>query len=471
MDNKIQEKAPLVSKGYMTFAGLGAMIFWMMMLLRSYFGSYFITDVLMLPASTFAIAGTAQSLMGFFIAPVVGMIVDNSKHGKHGKYRQWMLIGPLAYSICYALCFLPVSQNVGVMTAYITVIWCLTTATYQLCLNPYYTLHATIARTPGERTGYVSKRNFWVNVGKLIYSATYLAVIAFFASKLGSQAMGYTGAAILLAVLNVIFFYGEFLAIGNAEAKLLAEQAAEGIVVEEGRKAMKKGPSIMDVIKNIGTNLPFGLVCINQFGFSFCATIRSTMYVYYYNSVLNNPEMYSLHLSLASIMGILATLALPQIAKRLENKKIAAYSFSLQVIFAVLMRMFMLSAPMVGLIFSMAFEFCSITNGSIVASMFQDSGVYAEWKTGVNSMGTIIGGSQVVGTIAGLICPSILAIALSSSGYVAGQPASPEVASNLVNIMCFLPLVICVISAAAAFFNPLNNKKLMQYQQEIAARK
>lgn len=467
MENK-DTLQPLVSKKYMAFAGLGATAFWWMMLLRAYFGSFFITDVLMLPASVYALAGTVQSLMGFFVAPVVGMIVDNGKQGKLGKYRKWLLIGPALYSAFYILCFLPVSTNVAVMTVYITIVWALTQATYSTVITPYYALHAAIARTPGERTGYVSKRNFWVNVGKLIYSACYLSVIGFFASVFGGQVWGYTCTAILISVLNVLMFFCEFMAIGNAEAKLIAENGGEETPAV---KAKKKGPNILDLFKNIATNLPFGLVCINQFGFSFCASIRSTIYVYYYNSVIGNPEMYALHLSLAGIMGILATLALPQLAKFLENKQIAAYSFSLQVIFAIGMWFFMLSSPVVSLVFSMAFEFCSIVNGSIVASMFQDTAVYAEWKTGVNTMGSIIGSSQVVGTLAGLICPSLIAVILNSSGYVAGQAVSDATARSLVNAICLVPLAICVISAAAAFLNPLNNKKLMQYQKEIAERK
>jgi len=461
------ENESVVSKSYMTLAGIGALAFWMGSYLRNYFGAYFITDILMLPASTYAVAMTIQSLMGFFIAPTIGIIVDNGKQGRFGKYRKWLLLGPILYSICFALCFLPASSNPAVMTVYLTIIWSLTTVGRSFVIIPYYTLHATIARTPGERTGFVSKRNFWVNVGKLIYSATYLAIIGFFATHLGSDVMGYTGAAIFYAVLNVIFFTFEFFFMGNPEAKLQKQQEEPAV---QKKTSAQKGPSIMDIIKNIGTNAPFGLVCIDQMGFSFNATIRNTMYVYYYNSILGNAELYALHLTLASIMGILATLALPQIAKFLENKKIAAYSFTIQVFSFIGMRIFMLNTPVAAMVFAMIGEFCAITNGSIVASMFQDSAVYAEWKTGVNSMATIVGASQIVGTVAGLICPTLLAAALDGSGYVAGQTVSTEVATKLVNIMCFLPMAICAISAVAAFLNPLNNQKLNQYQQEIAQR-
>lgn len=463
------EQKPLISKQYRLLAGMGAMAFWWTSNLRNYFGAFFITDILLLPASTYAIAGTMQSILGFFIAPLIGAIVDNGLQGKFGKYRKWLLIGPILHSIAFVLCFLPVSTNVAVMTVYISITWCLNTITHTLVYTPYYTLHAIISRTPGERTGFVSKRNFWVNVAKLIYSNTYIVVIAFFGSLLGGEVWGYTGTAIVIAILNILMFYGEFLGIGNAEKKLLEEKGITEASTTSA--AAKKGPGVMDIIRNIGTNLPFGLVCFNQFGFGFCSSIRSAIYVYYYNNVIGNPEMYALHLTLASLMGISATLTLPHLAKRFENKKIAAYSFSSQVVFALLMRIFMLKQPIVGLVFSMCFEFCSITNGSIVASMFQDTAVYAEWKTGVNSMGSVIGSSQIVGRIAGLITPAIIAAVLSASGYTPGEAVSETAAATFVNAICYLPMVVCAISATAAFLNPLTNKKLMQYQQEIAARK
>lgn len=461
------EHNPLISKRYALLAGIGAMAFWWTSNLRNYFGAFFITDILLLPASTYAIAGTMQSILGFFIAPLIGGFIDNGKQGRFGKYRKWLLIAPILHSISFILCFLPVSANVAVMTVYISFTWCLNSITHTLVYTPYYTLHATIARTPGERTGFVSKRNFWVNVAKLIYSNSYIVVIAFFAKAMGGDVWGYTGTAILIAVLNILMFYGEFRGIGNAEAKLLAEQGEAEV---SSKKPAPKGPSILDIIRNIGTNLPFGLVCINQFGFGFCSSLRSAIYVYYYNNVLGNPELYALHLSLASIMGICATLTLPHLAKRFENKKIAAYSFSSQVVFALLMRAFMLNQPVLGLVFSMCFEFCSITNGSIVASMFQDTAIYAQWKTGVNSMGSVIGSSQIVGRIAGLISPTIIAAILSTSGYVPGEAVSEAAAATFVNAICYIPMIVCAISAAAAFLNPLTNKKLMQYQQEIASR-
>ncbi len=465
MDQTTQKS--LTSKFYKTFAGMGAMAFWWSNNLRNYFGAFFITDILLLPAATYAVAGTVQSVLGFFIAPLIGAIIDNGSQGRYGKYRKWLLIAPILHSITFVLCFLPISQDVLIMTFFITLTWSLNSVSHTLVYTPYYTLHATISRNPAERTGYVSKRNFWVNVAKLIYSNTYLIVIGFFTALLGSNVWGYTGTAILIAVLNVVMFFGEFLAIGNAEAKLLAEQ---GEVSAAAGKA-KKGPSVTDIIKNVATNLPFGLVSINQLGFGMCSALRNGIYVYYYNNVLGRPDMYALHLTIASIMGICATLTLPQLAKRFENKKIAAFSFSAQVIFLIMMRLFMLNSPVIGLVFSMCFEFCSITNGSIVASMFQDTAVYAEWKTGVNSMGSVIGSSQIIGRISGLICPAIIAAVLNASGYAPGVTVAPETATIFVNAICYIPMAICTVSAVAAFLNPLTNAKLLQYQAEIQARK
>ena len=86
-------------------------------------------------------------------------------------------------------------------------------------------------------------------------------------------------------------------------------------------------------------------------------------------------------------------------------------------------------------------------------------------------MGSIIGASQIVGAISTLICPSIIAAILTGSGYTAGQTVSSSTATALVNAICYIPMVICAVAAAAAFLNPLNNKKLLQYQQEIAAKR
>lgn len=465
MENKRINK--YVSNTYMKFAGFGALAYWFGNYIKTYYGAFFITDVLLLSPAVYSLITAINSVMSFFIAPVIGGIVDSGKQGKWGKYRKFLIIGPVAHSLFFTLSYLPVTDNSTLLTIWLICFWVLTQISGQLIIMPYYALHAKIAETPNQRTQFVAKRNFFVNVASLLYSVSYAAIIGFFTNIGGSQQWGYAGFVILSSILSALLFFLEFKAIGPVEEQIMLDYSEPEI----DKSNANKGPTIKDFIVNIATNLPFALVSVQQFAFGFCASIRNMFYVYYYNYILMNPSLYSVYVFLNSWMGIAATLTLPYIAKKLENTQIAFYSFIIEFVMGIAMKFTLLSAPWVALVLSMVFRYCSIIVGSINASMFQDTAVYAEWKNGADTMATIIGGSQIIGTISGLITSALYGVILIGTGYVAGQPITTEVSSGIINALAIYPAIVALVAAICAKLNPLTNEKLMQYKTEIDERK
>ena len=59
------------------------------------FGAFFITNILKLPASVYAVSQSAGNLISFFIVPVFAALINNGKPGRWGKVRKWTLIGPV----------------------------------------------------------------------------------------------------------------------------------------------------------------------------------------------------------------------------------------------------------------------------------------------------------------------------------------------------------------------------------------
>ena len=471
MEKKQENK--YVSNLYMKIAGFGALAYWFGIYIKTYYGAYYITDILCLSPAIYSLITSITSICGFFVAPAIGAIVDCGKQGRWGKYRKWLIIGPCCYSFFYILSFLPIFSNAALLSVFLVVTWTCTTLCEQMILMPYYALHAQISNSPNQRTQFVSKRNFFVNVASLIYSVTNTAIIAFFAKVGGSPLWGYSGFVIFAGILNVILFYCEFKMIGNAEEQMLMDFPALGVkekdVNAEGGRV--KGPSVKDFFKNILTNLPFALVAVQQFQFGFATGLRNMFYVYYFNAVINNPSLYSVYIFLNSWMGIAATLTLPVWARKYENTQIAFAAFAVETITCVGMRFTLMSSPWTALVLAMLFRYCSIIVGSINASMFQDTAVYAEWKNGTDTMATIIGGSQVVGTIGSLITSALFSIILIGSGYKAGESITPSVSAGIINALTIYPMLSAMIAAVCAKLNPLTNAKLVQYKTEIDNRK
>lgn len=463
-----------VPNWYYQLAGFGALAYWFGMYVKTYYGTLYVTNVLGASPLVYTTIMSISSIANFIVAPTIGGIVDSGRMGKFGKYRKWLLIGPILYSIFYALSFWPVTSNQAILTPYLVVTWTLTLICGPMILMPYYSLHAKIAETPNQRAFFVARRNLFVNIGSVLFSLTNVGIIAFFADKFGGQVWGYAIFVLIACVLNIVFFVAEFLAIGNVEQKLLDEYpelAAAEAEAAKGNKKAAKGPSLGDFVKNIFTNLPFAMVSFQQFQFGFCASIRSMFYGYYYTAVLNDPKLYSVYQFLNSWMGILATLTLPIVIKKMENTGFAFMAFVIEVVCAVVMKFTLLTAPWVALVFSMIFQLCSIWIGSINAAMFQDTAIYAEWKNGADTMATVVGASQVIGTISQLITSSLYSVILISTGYKAGEPVTDSVANGIVNALTIYPAVVAAIAAVCAKLNPLTNAKLTQYKKELDERK
>ncbi len=462
-----------VSNFYLNIAGFGAFFYWFGNYIKTYYATYYFTNILMLSPLVYTTITSINSVINFFWAPVMGAAVDSGKQGRLGKYRKWMLIGPNLHSLFYILSFLPIIKNEKILVPYLIVTWVCSGLCMPMILMPYYALHAKIANSPNQRTQFVARRNFFVNVAQLVYAAVSAPMIAYFAKVGGSQLWGYEGFIIVSCVLSAIFWFLEFKMIGNVEKQLLEDYpelaAKEAEAAAQGKKV--KGPSIGDFFKNVFTNLPFAMVAIQQFQFGFGTGIRNMLYVYYFTEILKNPELYNVYIFLNSWMGIAATLSLPLIAKKLENTQIAFWAFVLEIIACVGSKFTLISAPWLALGLAMVYRYCSIIVGSINASMFQDTAIYAEWKNGTDTMATVIGASQVVGTISSLISSSLYSVVLIGTGYKAGEPITEQVQNGIINGITMIPLIACVAAAIAAKLNPLTNEKLIQYKKEIDERK
>ena len=108
--------------------------------------------------------------------------------------------------------------------------------------------------------------------------------------------------------------------------------------------------------------------------------------------------------------------------------------------------------------------------GSMQTALFADTVVYGEWKTGKNIQAFTMSLLTLPVKLGLLIRAGIMNVGLMSIGFAAGK-STPEVVNGISSIMIFSPAVAAAIAGAVFYFGyRIEEKQILQMQDEIAAR-
>ena len=108
------------------------------------------------------------------------------------------------------------------------------------------------------------------------------------------------------------------------------------------------------------------------------------------------------------------------------------------------------------------------------SALYADTAVYAEWKTGKNASGWIMGLTNVPIKIASTLKSVVLPAALALSGFSAAvevEKATDTMRAGIANTLLTLPAIMLIAGAVVLIFlYRLPKEKVEKMQEEIEAR-
>ncbi len=104
-------------------------------------------------------------------------------------------------------------------------------------------------------------------------------------------------------------------------------------------------------------------------------------------------------------------------------------------------------------------------------AIYTDTADYSEWKTGRRATALIMAASLFCLKLGIALAGSIQAWILSAIGFVANVAQSSTSLHGIRMLMSVIPAAAGLVAVTLMLFYPLNNKKMLQIEKELAERR
>jgi GPH family glycoside/pentoside/hexuronide:cation symporter len=318
-----------------------------------------------------------------------------------------------------------------------------------------------LGHSADERTVLSASRAQGMSAAGILFSVTSVPIIEFFTAYTNKTA-GFsfaTGVYVFLMVLGYWYIY-----------KMTSGKDPYDEALPDSSKS-RTGQSIKEIIGLVFKNPPLLLLIVAEAFRNTYILIISSFAFYYFAYVLNNLAFLSVFILAISIARLIGTFAATWIGVKIGKRN--SYW-----IFLVLAAIGFVSAKLLGrTAWSFTLIFCTGSMLGMIASsmstaLFSDTVVYGEWKTGINIRAFTMALQSFPIKVGVLIRSAVITLGLMAIGFVANTDPSPEVVEGISSIMSFTPAIVCAISAAIFYFGyRIEDKQILQMEEEIAARK
>jgi glucuronide carrier protein len=439
--------------------GIADLFFGLMIAMEIYLFPAFLTDY-----ANFSLAVVGQillftSIIDIFCTLLGGVLLQKVTLRFGGKYRSWLLIGPVIAAPLFVLEFAKIGND---WMAAIIIIFGFVTS--HLLFNVVYaaagSMVGRLSRLPDEITIMSASRTQGLAASGIIFSVTGLPMILYFGKYVG-EVTGHTAAMVVYGILTILGYWYLF---GITSGRDPYDE------IETDPAGKKSGQTIKEILALVLRNPPLLFLSFAEiFRNTYILTVTG-MAVYYFKYVLNDLEFVSIFILAISIAGLIGSLAASWIGVKI-GKRNSYWIFLVLSAIGFASGMFL---PETSWIITIAFCIASVfgmVSGSMSTALFSDTVVYGEWKSGRNIRAFIMSVFNVPIKIGVFIRSGVISIGLIAIGFVANTPPTPEVVNGIRSIMMFAPAASCILAAAIFYFGyKIEDRQVLQMQEEIDQR-
>ena len=456
-----------LSKALKRFYGVGDFGFTLMTNVESYYFQIFLTNLAKFSPTVAGLIGTITTAVDACLSWIYGAIINSVKPKKWGRYRSWLIMLPWLVPFLYAFQFLKVGD--GALAAIIVTLGFI--SSHVVWNFPYVanvSMISVAGKTPDERSQLASTRGAYANLSKVVFSYVCPLIATFFAGIVG-ETNQYGATAFVLGCIMAALYYAHFKMFEGYEV-------VEEVPAQAAKKVKSKDrTSGMDLIRALLQNPPLIallLADIAKFLFNFVVAGSAA---YYFLYIAQNEKLTPTYILITNIFCVFGSYAAKSFAKKFSSRNTAIGMFFIMAVVLVICNFMYTNVFMVIGLMALA-QFGYGVAYSLTPALYADTIIYSEWKTGKNATGWISGLQNVplkLGVLArGIVVPACLAVA----NFDADKVDMANIPLDLQKAICLafmiVPAVALVVAGLLLLFGfRLTKEKVVQYQDEIAARK
>ncbi len=408
------------------------------------------TDVAGIPA---AAAGTL-----FLVARVWGGITDliagrrvDATSTRWGKFRPYLLFGsPPLLLLLVALFTVPGGWSPEAKLAYAYVTYALFYLAYSFVNIPYGSLSAAMTQVPDERSKLSSFRMVFTSLTFLLVAVVVSPQI----ENADNLQRSLTITTIAFAVIGFALYLFTFFT---------------------SREQVERGSETAGMRETLGMlrqNGPLIVLCLSCLLFLTGMFAMQTVAIYYARDVLGNANLYIVMTVVGTVLMILASMVVPNVARAIGKKRAYILGGFIAVVGGVAMAFAPGSVPAIGIACYGVLNFGIGLVNTLIFAIQPDTVDYGEWKTGVRGEGStysILSFTRKAGQGVGGAAASFT---LGLGGYVSGAATQTDAGVTSIKVAVgVVPAVAILIGALIMFAYPLTEDVFRRIVQETAARR
>lgn len=442
---------------------------------KAYFSSYIsmlMTTIYVFPIAISGVLETLQSLIGWFVGPIMGGVLDKFSF-KKSKFWPWFLISGAGTGIFYILIFAIPVFSADPSKMILPAVLCIVIASVLVSTTSILgvSVYIRAAKTPDIRAKISMREKIARDGMKLIVGFLFPFMLVYFTDTLHNEVQAWALIAAILSVSAILIFVVTAIMTKHSSIEREAMQ-------EKSEAKARKKTSAKAVAKSIFTNRAllitvFAMATTKVFFFFYFS--GGSYFWRYYVGDFSYMSVFVVALNLSAILGVLFMPLWNKLIKDTKRCFVSAL-FLEAIVYVISLKVVTPDSPIANIvIFSAASFFAGLAEGFILP-MFAAATDYGIWKTGANmrslSMSTY-GLSVRIGSVLSIaIRTALLGFAGFDSKAIASGAAVPaEVKTTLFNMTTVYPLILTVIVfVAVLFLYPITDKKLEQYRRDIAER-
>jgi len=431
-----------------------------------YYATFFFTNVAKMSLGAVALITSATAMIDALTSWIYGAIINSTKPMKWGRYRSWLIVTMPLVLICYFFQYVRIGKSETVAIVFFMIFQLGARFFHNFPYIANVNLINVCGKTPDERVLLASNRATWNNMAKFAWSYLGVPFLAVLTGIVGEK-YNYATLSLILAALMAVTYFAHFKMSAGYEDTGAQETANVA-------KAKRAKTNVGDLVKSVIANPPLLCLLLADLGKWLFNFIVAGTVVYYFTYIALNPGLqagYSLAIAFCAVIGAYIS---RHLGKKLSGRLTVIVCYIFMAACLLVARMFYTNVWMVIILVSAAqlgYGVCY----SCSSAMYADTAVYAEWKTGKNASGWIMGLTNIPLKVGSMLKASILAACLAAAGFDANIPveqASVAVKEGICTSFMVVPAALLIVGALLLIFGfRLPKEKVIQMQKEIDERK
>ena len=457
--NPEQQKLSIKEKVGYSLGDAASNIFFQTFIL---FITYFYTDVFGISAAAVGTMFLVTKIWDAVNDPMMGIIADRTET-RWGKFRPYLLWFAIPFGVLGVLTFTTPGLSVTGKLIYAYITYTLLMMAYTIVNVPYSALMGVMTPNTHERTVLSSFRFFAAFIATIMIQSCLLWLVKVFGKD--NQQLGWSWAMGVFSAVAVILLFITFFT------------TRERVHPPKGQKTTIK----QDLI-DLATNKPWLLIGSATVFQLIYICMRGGAIAYYFKYFVKGQEilsfgqvswekLFSTFLVTGTVATILGVILTTRISKAFG--KAATYSAFLGIAGLATGAIYFLGPQSIIIMFVLQI-IISFSVGPVSVlqwSIYTDTADYSEWTKGRRATGLVMSASLFALKLGVALGVSGLAWILAGYGFESNVDQTEKGLLGIRMVNSIYPAIFALLGMVFMFFYPLNNKKMLEIETELVARR